>query len=741
GDSGGLEHRDNMRGTLLFLLAGVLISQAAGSSIFIADGTNGDDLNSGLHPGQAFRTIKQCVEHLSKPGDECQIRTGRYHESVNINGLRGTADKPIVIKGYGDEVPIWDGTVHIISSSWEMDSKSGICSTVIKDDIFALLLDDELLTAARWPNAHWSDRSVFNNTHWGKFNENSSYGHVIDDGQLGLAKSGVNATATMAILNIGSFITYVRPVTQHVPGTANFTYNHDMGETHWKPRYNQYFLEAGVSLLDVPGEWFYDKETKKLYVITPSGVCPDSKMSLRGRTIDYGLIITNSTGVTVSNISYIASNIHAYSVHYSDSHINDITLDSLKFKFPSSSRRMLGIYEQPNITNIIAISNQTGADPIYGKVSVINCTFIGSEGVPLNYGGKHCFIHNNMFIYNDWVAQTENHEGTVNGYGYYEEFSHNTMMYNGKSAGYRPGLKATSIFNRIIGQCDGKIQNDGAGIQVENAPQYGFNVSYNWIHNSPKSGIRFDGGGIHLGGNGTISYNVVWADGGVIVKGDNHTMANNIVFDKPKTSDFIKCSLCVYYRLRHDPVIENNNSVVINNAASQADGGHNVDEGGNWPLQGEIVENNYSGHDVKGHMVDPDNFDFRPVEGGPLANSSVIKGAYQSGLQSQIYWIPGQRMYKASTPIPPYGSTVTYMRDALMFLEAYMTDQHHIYFGTDEYAVKSADSKSKEFHHTLQQSNIFHLPKLSPNTKYFWRVDAQRGGNVYKGDTWSFNTK
>ena len=36
--------------------------------------------------------------------------------------------------------------------------------------------------------------------------------------------------------------------------------------------------------------------------------------------------------------------------------------------------------------------------------------------------------------------------------------------------------------------------------------------------------------------------------------------------------------------------------------------------------------------------------------------------------------------------------------------------------------------------------NVFALPSLEPGKEYFWRVDAKRGGHVYKGDVWSFST-
>ena len=82
---------------------------------------------------------------------------------------------------------------------------------------------------------------------------------------------------------IGSFNTYVSPVLKHRPGNNSFTYNDDFGDIHWTPRHNQYYLEASFELLDAPGEWFYNVETKVLYFIPPSGDCPDrSSTSLRG---------------------------------------------------------------------------------------------------------------------------------------------------------------------------------------------------------------------------------------------------------------------------------------------------------------------------------------------------------------------------------------------------------------------------------------------------------------------------
>ncbi|CAL4127321.1 unnamed protein product, partial [Meganyctiphanes norvegica] len=714
------------------------------STAYIVDVDKGDDANTGFDESEAFKSIQRCIEALQQdgvPGDECQIRSGRYLEALNVTGLRGTKEEPFVIRGYQNEEPIWDGTVPLKPSKWNLDEETGICSSSIDEDIFALFLDDDLLTAACWPNALWSDKTIFNNTYWGQAADHWNYGNMTDDGQQGLADSGINATGAMAILNIGSFNTYVRPVLHHEPGSPSFTYNHDMGTVH-STRYDQYYLEASLELLDAPGEWFFDKYTKQLHLILPNGGCPDPQSdSLRGRTIDYGLHITNTTGLTIGNISFMATNIHAHSVDF-ESQIDYIKLDSLIFKFPSSSHRMLGDSGEPLETKLLAKckmhKGKMGNHWAVGTVSVVNCTFEGSEGPALIYDGNSNFIHNNLFSYNDWACQATYGGGTVHGLGNYEVFSQNTFWYNGHSAGIRPGLNALIEGNHVIGQCSGRIQNDGAGIHIQVPQQNNVTIYHNWVRNSPKFGIRFDGGGHQLGHGGHVAYNVGQdTSAGIMIKGDNHTINNNIAIQK--NTD--QCSLCVIYILRNDGVIENNNSIVLNNGATKASGGRNLYDGGDWPLAGKVVENNYSGEDAIIQMVDTENLDFRPTIGKAFTTGEELIGAYQPG-SSGTYWIPGRKEYKTTMPIPLSGSIIPPTRDVVICLGGYMADEHHFYFGNERDLVESAEMEDEEFQFALaaNEGNMFQLPKLISNTQYFWRVDVQNGGYIYKGDVWSFFT-
>ena len=731
---------------LLFVI--FCLASSARAINYIVDGTNGSDDNDGLSPQSAFKTISKCVQSLKNGGDECQIMTGWYHEVLQVNGLQGSKDTPFKITGFENDIPTIDGTVDIMPNEWNFDQNTGICSAKIKQDIFALFLNQELLTAARWPNAKWSDKSCFNNSFWGKSDKTSERGVMVDDGQLGLAESGINAKGSMAILNIGYWNTFVAEVQDHKTGTNTFTYNDTFGDIRFIPGINQYYLEASLALLDSPEEWFYDKETKILYLIPPKGSdCPDpSSDNLRGRTTDYGLIIRNTTGLTVSNITFFAANIDGRS-EVRTTYIDHITLENVQMYFGASSHRMLKSSEKPKWTKLMARAwYYDNLDFVDGKISVINCTFHGSEGVALEYGGKGMYIHNNLFSWNDWTVHLMDEFsgglGTVYGNGSSEEFSQNTLWYNGASAGIRPGNRANVSYNHVNGQCAGMIMRDGAGIQFGVSKISGSQVHHNWLHDSPKWGIRFDdadGQGI-LGYHGTMTFNVAWNNFGLLAKGDNHTISNNIAFDRyPGSDQGGGCNLCIMYKVRMYPTIQNNYTITTNNGAYQADGGKDYEHNVFYPIPGIVVENNYSGTNVKENLFNAWIMDFRPRVNGNFTDGDII-GPYMPDVQG-FYWIPGRKSYKTSTPIPPIGSAVLSSRDVLMFLGAYRADSYHWYFGTSETNVENAGINDEEYRGAIPEGkNVLPLPHLEKDTVYYWRVDTQWGGYMYKGDVWNFYT-
>ena len=566
---------------------------------------------------------------------------------------------------------------------------------------------------------------------------------MVDDGSKNLAGSGLDATGAMAILNIDSFNTFTAVVQDHHPGSNSFTYNDTFGNINFKASRNQYFLEDKLEFLDQPEEWFYDVTSSTLYVWTRDGDNP-ANHDVRGKVQDYAFNITNCSNVIFENLTFFSTTIWASSIS-PENLIDGLAFRSLNFSYPSYAERMLGETEPARWTTVNAVWRH-GHKSVYGSLSFFNNTFYGTDGSALEYAGMKVNLTNNLFEYNDWSAANEKVAtgglGTIISNGVGDIFERNTLRYNGASAGYRPGLRPTVRLNHFSHQCWGLIQNDGSAVQTQTGAQTDAVLENNWVHSSPKYGLRFDGQPPRVGRNGTMRANVAWNCSGLMVKGDAHTVVNNLAFDKrsAKGEDHQNqgCTLCVLRNVRENPVPINNETVVEYNAADFANGGKH--EGKLYPLAGRVVKYNVLG-DVRREVMDADNMDFRPRFNSSYAKYGV--GPYSPN--SLKYWIPGRQLYKASTPVPPDGSKIVRPdRRALMWLNGYGAQMHRLYFGTNAERVSVATPSSPDHVADLDNGdNVCHLSSsaVEPRVTYYWRVDAVlKGGEIFKGDVWRFTT-
>ena len=154
------------------------------------------------------------------------------------------------------------------------------------------------------------------------------------------------------------------------------------------------------------------------------------------------------------------------------------------------------------------------------------------------------------------------------------------------------------------------------------------------------------------------------------------------------------------------------------------------------------------------YLRDPVNYDFRPRLDSPLihagrpvlvaenpnehtsvkelyetgSNETIDIGAYQS--DQKYYWIPGYRAIHASTPIPKNNATVRAKQIDLMFLEAYQSSSHSVYFGKNPNSLQLVT--------TLKDSNTCPVPKLVSGETYYWRVDSEHKNSISQGPLWSF---
>jgi len=595
-----------------------------------------------------------------------------------------------------------------------------------------------MMTNARWPNAKWSDKSIFDGKRWPGLALGSGPGHVINLGNS-LADTDINMNDALAILNIGSFETFVAKVEGHSAGKNEFFFNDTFGDYHFDHGRSRYFLEDKLDLLDAEEEWFFDKTNKTLYMYPPKGRHP-SEVDLRGKVQSYAFTFSNCEHITLKNLDFFATAIKAITPT-SKSRTSDITFDSLKFEYHTYSKRML---KEIGLTDWFDVNGvyRKGKPETWGTFTFYNNTFYGSDGLALSYWGRNVTLENNLFKYNDWSAANMVKAGgglaTIKSFGIYDRFERNTLRYNGASVGIRPGNYPTVRLNDISKQCWGVIQNDGAGVQLTRKPQNHSLLEYNWVHDQPKYGLRFDGEPPKIGENGSMSNNVVYRCNGLMAKGDYHTVTHNIAFDKRNAKDDDKqgagCMLCVLKYVRTNPVPINHHTIVTYNIADVANGGKvPKGKGAVYPLQGGVIKGNRLNLDVRGELMDPDNNDFRPKKSSLSARLGA--GAYEYEAEMKQYWIPGRKIYKASSPVPVDGSQTVKVesRDALMWLNGLGCKAHDVYFGTVKGPMKFIGSIEGD------DNNVVYLPyRLTGGRSYRWRVDATCGDNKYEGDTWTF---
>ncbi len=604
------------------ILSYILISFIYSTEYYVS--SLGDSLNTGTFDSP-FLHIQQAAD-IIEAGDICYIRQGVYAENITIDNKDGSEGAPIVFTSYNDERVVFDGTT-LIETEW-IPYVDNIWVTEIDFDVWQLFVDYEEMVMARWPNAYFSDGTIWDKeNHWAHGmidDDENAYqnGTMIDkpSGDIALENLNFNIQGATAILNVGSFKTYSREVLTHNGNT--FTYEPvDL----WKTKHHDYFLEKKLEFLDSEGEWFYDPDLSKLYFWAPNNVNPNM-LDIRGKIQSYAFEINNSDYIEIRNLEFFGTTLKF------DNSDNSI-LDHCNLFYPSCHKRMLGIVgAQPEMTVFNSSSYCT----------VSNSAFRYTDGSAIEMYSNNNTIENCYFYHIDYTATDLNGlMTTIQMGGSNNIFRKNTLHKMGASATLNPGNAAVIELNDMSDS--GHMQSDGALIQCMVGQQPDVQIRYNWLHDTEKFGARFDGEGDGYGGH--IHHNVIWnVQGGIMVKGHDHNIYNNTAFDNGDKNDIII-------------MIEqggNEGTYTINNIANKI-AGHRTGNYDSYPVPGNY-ENNWNGYEtdlnIKNLLVDVENYNFTPIESSELIDNGLIYenldisyignspdlGAYE---YSGEYWVPG----------------------------------------------------------------------------------------------------
>ena len=504
------------------------------------DGLNGDDSWAGT-TACPKATIVSAVENSSS-GDEVIVHEGLYHENITIDNK----DDFILRAATGERV-VLDGTRSItgdLGGVWGAADSDGIQEVTLTEDGWQLFLAYEEQVPARWPNAQFSDETVFNRSYWAEgtlTGSNNAYtkGWLTDAGPEAGVHTGLNETVNatgldpvgaIAVMNLGSFRSNSRIITDWNPNNGTFAYDGD--GVGWKTKHHAYFLEGKRELIDQDGEWWYNTTDDRLHYKTPSGQDAND-LDLRVKVQPFAISVDGSDGVTIQGIDFFGTTVNF-------NNCDGCSFTNATLEYPSTSKRGLGIAGESEDDRWMTRFYRS-------KHSFVdNISITNTDGGAIEFQGSPGQSHNNTvnnsyFHAIDWSAADQKglmvtiYEGGRDMY-----FTNNTVHLTGASSVLSIGDAPKVFYNEVWNV--GHLQTDGAVVQVMQAEAPGAEIAYNWIHDVIKYGARFDApiGEAGEGRNGTMHHNVIWnAAGGLMVKGDYHNIHNNTVFNSTGKNDII----------------------------------------------------------------------------------------------------------------------------------------------------------------------------------------------------------
>ena len=588
-----------------------LVSVIFGEDYFVSK-SYGNNNNDGKSISSPFKTIAKAASVMSA-GDVCYIREGTYHETITMNGKNGSEGSPIVFTRYNNERVVLDGTLPV-DTSWAVHSGS-IYKIKLSFTPWQLFVGGQEQVMARWPNAKFSDESIWDNdNHWAKGtiddDENAySNGTMIDDPYTNDKGENINLSSqgfdldqsnkeAIAILNTGSFRTWSRKVTSHSGGTFNY-----VNTPGWKTKHHYYYLEGRLEFLDSAGEWFFDTADSTLYLWPENNAHPKN-LDIRGKVQSYAFNITASEYIHIKNLEFFATTVYFYNGD------NSLIYGS-NFMYPSCSKRMLRVVDtQPELT----LFTSGSTDNIIRKSA-----FRNTDGSVIEMWGGDNMIDSCYFNNIDYsVADNSSIMLTIRMNGSDNTFSHNTIHKTGASATVKVGNSGIVEYNNLYDT--GHLQSDGSMIQFTEAEQDGAICRYNWLHDTEKYGARFDHSGSADGVNGLMHHNVAWncLSGGIMVKGNNHKIYNNTVINSGQKNDIIV--LKIGSNDHSGTIVKNNVAMKIANH-----------RGNDVEIDFGTYSNNWNGYkesaSITSVLTDTSTKDFTPKSGSAIIDAgSVISG-------------------------------------------------------------------------------------------------------------------
>jgi len=291
---------------------------------------------------------------------------------------------------------------------------------------------------------------------------------------------------------------------------------------------NGFFIQGHLGTLTADGEWFYDKNAKRLYMFFGSG-SPDGR-TVKASTLAGNFVVNSQRNIVINNIDFEGSDLNGvYLVGASE-----VTLNNCNFK-------------------------QHGGNGVYG---------IDVSGITINGGTVTDALNNGIWIEHQGTAITidgvhTSDIGVIAGAGRSGDTAQEGISVYGTGTVIKNCTVVNTGFNGITFSGSGdnivvennfvdsfcRIKDDGAGIYTFNSTGGNRKIRNNivlhavgafegaesnyWEPYGKVAGIYLDGGSKDTQIDNNVIAHGPW--GGIFVNGtSDHKITNNLVYDFPR---------------------------------------------------------------------------------------------------------------------------------------------------------------------------------------------------------------
>ena len=491
---------------------------------------DGNDRNPGTSESAAWQTLAKVNRTIFHPGDIILFRRGDIFTGTLEASSSGNVNSPITYGAYGTgEKPKIYGSEEI--TGWTKYS-GNIYMTFLNIPVNQVFVDSVKLKIARSPNnGYFTINSVQGSTGLISRDLDSKIKYK------GAKWFGRTRQWTADLKNV------VNSVEKSLILNSPPIYNLDINEG--------FILMNKLEFLDSPGEWYYEKETNKIYLWTLNSDSPKNHI-IRGSVYQNGLIITDKQYVTIKDLVFLQQSENGIYLKNN----KNIVIENNEILYPDG----VGIFDSSESKNYIIKNNTIVGANHYGmdlrisyslisdnkilKTALFDNIGLSGTGNP-NFGAGVRLVGsegNNIFKYNRIIESGYHGIYFAKPNNLIEfNFIKDACLFKGDGGGIYgawsnpalPGTKGTIVRNNIVlnvhGPKEGYSANRdfGEGIYIDESSEDVL-VENNTVANCSNSGIFLhNNSGVEVKNNTIINGRY-----GILIKKEHgkNSINNNILY-------------------------------------------------------------------------------------------------------------------------------------------------------------------------------------------------------------------